>query len=209
MRSKIVKDDFCVSHIWCTFFFRLHVTTWIQRGQILLNINCWIYLKFLFRKFNINSILAGITVTLHEDICTFKTRYRSDLLTINVSGKTCSLNKNPHFISNNFLQIWHYQTNLRWQCYQWPRNTTKSDININIFKITEGLIPSSFGKEFHICHLACLQFLILFKLCWGKVSGFDSNIFLQFCVNLTVYFCICWRFPVVLQENYVSVKMYV
>ena len=129
-----------------SFFFRLHVTTWIQRGQILLNINCWIYLKFLFRKFNIDNNLTGITVTLHEDICTFKLRYQSDLLTINDSEKNSSVNKNPQFVSNYFLQIWHCQTNLRWQCYHWPRNTTKSDININIFKITEGLIPSSFGK---------------------------------------------------------------
>ena len=80
------ENDFCISHIWWLFFFRLHVTTWIQRGQVLLDINCWLYLKNLFRNFNIDKNLTGITVILHEDICTFKIRNLSILLTIKISG---------------------------------------------------------------------------------------------------------------------------
>jgi len=39
------------------------------------------------RKFNIDKNLTGTTVNLQEDISTFKIRYRSDLLTINISGR--------------------------------------------------------------------------------------------------------------------------
>ena len=67
-------------------------------------------------------------------------------------------------------------------------NTTKSKINVHVFKIREKLIPYSFGKEFQICHLAWLPFLILFNLCSGKLSGIWQKYFFYSSVAYLLYF---------------------
>ena len=41
--------------------------------------------------------------TLHEDVCTFMTKYRWILRMRNVSDKSCRENKNMHFLFNNFI----------------------------------------------------------------------------------------------------------
>jgi hypothetical protein len=67
-------------------------------------------------------------------------------------------------------------------------NITKSKINVYVFKIRDKLIPYSFGKEFQISHLEWLPFLILFKLCWGKLSGFWQEYYFYSSVVYLLYF---------------------
>jgi hypothetical protein len=57
-----------------------------------------------FVNINFNENLTIITVTVHENLCSFMIMSRSTLLTINDSVKDSSEKQNTQFIFNNFFQ---------------------------------------------------------------------------------------------------------
>jgi len=60
------------------------------------------FFKFV-KKIQVTTVIR-INVSLHEDLCTFKTMPCKILLRMrNFWGKSCSKNQNTHFIFNNFL----------------------------------------------------------------------------------------------------------
>jgi hypothetical protein len=71
---------------------------WTYVGQKFLKLLTEFLFDNLLTKFNFNFNMIRITGTLHADVCTVVIMTGSVLLTINVSEKVCSENRNTHFI---------------------------------------------------------------------------------------------------------------
>jgi hypothetical protein len=81
------------------------VSQWTDFSKII----SWEFVKNLLRKFNVNENLTIITVTLHEDICSFMIMSRSTRLTIHDSVKDSSENQTRILYFVTFFKMCLYE----------------------------------------------------------------------------------------------------
>jgi hypothetical protein len=122
---KVAKSDYQLRHLCPTV--RPHETTRLPLDGFSLNLVSEYFSKIRRENSRFIKLWKRITGTLRGDLCTFMIISRWILLIMrNVSDRSCTQNRNKHFVFCNFFlkivpfmrlcgKIWYSQTGHRWQ----------------------------------------------------------------------------------------------